>query len=302
MIVRYDTQEKVVGAFMLSIMLLLALTVLTIGRSKDWFREKVTYYTTFKESYNLEKGAAVKLFNADIGKVQEVTLVGNLVNVKMSIFAEYAPRIRKNSIATVQSVNFIGNKYISITPGSSESIQILAGEEIPSEERKSVSDLLAEFEVEETVKKVIRAVQDISEVAMLLKDPQGPLFSALTSINNSLTAVELRVGVILDSLAVAVDKVPHTVDLVDKDLIKAYEIGEEIEHNIVLLRQILDNLEKGSRDIPTITETTARGIEEIRVGVGHIDDVVQSLKKNILIKGNLSPGPEVRGADAGVRP
>jgi phospholipid/cholesterol/gamma-HCH transport system substrate-binding protein len=302
MIVRYDTREKVVGAFMLSIMLLLALTVLTIGRSKDWFRETVTYYTTFKESYNLEKNAAVKLFNADIGKVQEVTLEGNVVNVKMSIFAEYAPRIRKNSIATVESVNFIGNKYISITPGNSALPPIIAGEEIPSEEQQSVSDILAEFEVEETVKKVIRAVQDVSEVAMLLKDPQGPLFSALNSINNSLTAVEVRVGVILDSLVVAADKVPHTVDLVDKDLTKVYEIGEELEHNIVLLRQILDNVEKGSRDVPAITETTVRGIKEIRVGVEHIDAVVKSLKKNIFIKGNLPPGPVVRGTDAGIRP
>lgn len=302
MIVRYDTREKVVGAFVLSIFLLLALTVLTIGHSKDWFREKVTYYTTFKESYNLEKNAAVKLFNADIGKVQEVSLVGNVVHVRLSIFAEYAPRIREDSVATVQSVNYIGNKYISIKPGSPEAALISEGGGIPSEEQQSVSDLLAEFEVEKTAKKVIRAVQDVSEVAMLLKDPKGPLFSALNSVNNSLSAVEVRVGGILDSLSVSVDKVPHTVDLVDRDLTKVHEIGVELEKNIATLKQILENVEEGSRDVPAISESTARGIEEIRVGVEHIDEVVMSLKKNILIKGNLPPGPVVRGSDAGVRP
>ncbi|SCY86695.1 MlaD family protein [Desulfoluna spongiiphila] len=302
MIVRYDTREKVVGAFMLSIMILLALTVLAIGRSKDWFREKVTYFTTFKESYNLETNAAVKLFNADIGKVREVTLVGNVVHVRMSIFAEYAPRIRKDSIATVQSVNYIGNKYISITPGTPESPQLLADEEISSEEQQSVADLLAKFEVEETAKMVIRAVQDVSEVATLLRDPEGPLFAALTSINNSLSAVEVRVGAILDSLAVAVDKVPHTVDLVDRDLEKVHEIGVEIQANIALLQQVLTNVEVGSRDVPAITETTVKGIEEIRVGVEQIDEVVKSLKKSILIRGNLPPGPEVQVNDAGSRP
>jgi len=302
MIVRYDTREKVVGAFMLSIMILLALTVLAIGRSKDWFREKVTYFTTFKESYNLETNAAVKLFNANIGKVREVTLVGNVVHVRMAIFAEYAPRIRKDSIATVQSVNYIGNKYISITPGTPESPQLLADEEISSEEQQSVSDLLAKFEVEETAKKVIRAVQDVSEVATLLRDPEGPLFAALTSINNSLSAVEVRVGAILDGLAVAVDKVPHTVNLVDRDLEKVHEIGVEIQANIAVLKQVLENVEVGSRDVPAITETTVQGIEEIRVGVEQIDDVMQSIKKNILIRGNLPPAPEVRGSDAGSRP
>ncbi|VFQ43669.1 MlaD family protein [Desulfoluna butyratoxydans] len=302
MIVRYDTREKVVGAFMLSIMILLALTVLAIGRSKDWFREKVTYFTTFKESYNLETNAAVKLFNADIGKVTEVSLVGNVVHVRMAIFAEYAPRIRKDSIATVQSVNYIGNKYISITPGTPESPELLADEEISSEEQPSVADLLAKFEVEETAKKVIRAVQDVSEVATLLRDPEGPLFEALNSINNSLNAVEVRVGAILDSLAVAVDKMPHTVDLVDRDLEKVHEIGMEIQTNIALLQQVLENVEVGSRDVPAITETTVKGIEEIRVGVEQIDEVVKSLKKSILIRGNLPPGPEVRGQDAGTRP
>lgn len=302
MIVRYDTREKVVGAFMLSIMVLLAVTVLAIGRSKDWFREKVTYYTTFKESYNLETNAAVKLFNADIGKVREVTLVGNMVHVRMAVFAEYAPRIRRDSIATVQSVNYIGSKYISITPGTQASPQLLADEEIPSEEQPSVTDILAKFEVEKTAKQVIRAVQDVSEVATLLRDPEGPLFAALGSINNSLAAVESRVGVILDSLAVAVDKVPHTVDLVDRDLEKVHEIGVEIQANIAVLKQVLDNVEAGSRDVPAITETTAKGIEEIRVGVEHIDEVVKSLKKNLLIRGNLPPGPEVRARDAGSRP
>lgn len=302
MIVRYDTREKVVGAFMLSIMVLLAVTVLAIGRSKDWFREKVTYYTTFKESYNLETNAAVKLFNADIGKVREVTLVGNMVHVRMAVFAEYAPRIRRDSIATVQSVNYIGSKYISITPGTQASPQLLADEEIPSEEQPSVTDILAKFEVEKTAKQVIRAVQDVSEVATLLRDPEGPLFAALGSINNSLAAVESRVGVILDSLAVAVDKVPHTVDLVDRDLEKVHEIGLEIQANIAVLKQVLDNVEEGSRDVPAITETTVKGIEEIRVGVEHIDEVVKSLKKNILIRGNLPPGPEVRARDAGSRP
>ena len=302
MIVRYDTREKVVGAFMLSVLVVLAITVLTIGRSKDWFREKVTYYATFGESYNLEKNASVKLFNADIGKVKDITLVGNKVHVRLLVFAEYAPRIRKDSVATVASVNYIGSKYISIKPGTDASPQILEGGEIPSEEQKSITDVLAEFEVEKTVRKVIRAVQDISDVASLLKDPNGPLFEALGSINNSLNAVESRVGVILESLAVSVDKVPHTVELVDRDLQKIYELGVALEENVAVLKTILDNVEQGSRDVPIITETAVKGIDEIRVGVENIGDVVSSIKKNVLIKGNLPPGPKVSGDDAGLRP
>jgi ABC-type transporter Mla subunit MlaD len=62
------------------------------------------------------------------------------------------------------------------------------------------------------------------------------------------------------------------------------------------------NLEKGSHDIPRVTQSAAQGIHEIRGAVDNIDKVVKSLKKNFLIKPNLSPEPEAENVDAGLRP
>ena len=66
----YTRVEKSVGLFVIGIAVLVLTTVVILGRGKDWFAEEVTFYTSFRESYNLQVNAAVKLFKADIGKVE----------------------------------------------------------------------------------------------------------------------------------------------------------------------------------------------------------------------------------------
>ena len=118
---RYTSAEKSVGLFVIGITLLLLTTVVILGRGKDWFADEVTFYTSFKESYNLQVNAAVKLFKADIGKVKRISLGEDNVNVQLAILAKYASRIRQDSVAVVDSPTLIGSEYISIVPGAPNS-------------------------------------------------------------------------------------------------------------------------------------------------------------------------------------
>ncbi|MCJ7616946.1 MAG: hypothetical protein MUO43_10470, partial [Desulfobacterales bacterium] len=67
--VDYNKKEKIVGTFVIGIVILMLTMLIIIGRGKDWFKTYIIYYTTFEESYNLKENAAVKLYKADIGKV-----------------------------------------------------------------------------------------------------------------------------------------------------------------------------------------------------------------------------------------
>ncbi|MEW5910243.1 MAG: MlaD family protein, partial [Thermodesulfobacteriota bacterium] len=85
----FSVKEKIAGLFMMAVVVILAITVMIVGRGKNWFKSSVTYYTTFNEGYNLEVDAPVKLFKADIGKVKEITPVENKVRVRLSILEDY---------------------------------------------------------------------------------------------------------------------------------------------------------------------------------------------------------------------
>lgn len=293
--------EKVVGTFVIVVFVLLLAMVVLVGRGKDWFRKNIMYTTSFGEAYDLERNSPVKLFNANIGKVQKVELIGDRVEVTLAIYEEFAERIRTDSLATVEGISYIGKKYITIKPGSESAPLIEEEGRIPSLENKSISELLQEFEIEKTAKMVIKAVQDLADITAVIKDPEGPLFTALDSINQSLHAVESRIGAIMDDAALATSKVPGTVDQARADLEKVHEIGEVLLIHIAEIRKIIDNIELGSRQVPPVTRSLKSGIAEIRSGVENIDEVVQALQKNVLIRSHIPPDPDADALDAGLR-
>lgn len=327
----FKKKEKIVGTFIIGILILLLTTVIIISRGKDWFKTYVTYYTIFDESYNLQEHAAVKLYNAGIGKVKKITLVEDKVKVTLVILEEYATKIRTDTIAIVKSPTFIGSEYVSIIPGSSSAGLLPEGGKIRSMEKKSVDDILTEFEVQKTAKMVVQAVQDLSEIAKIMRDPQGPFFAALDNINKTLAHFEKiirgiqagegtvggllkskalfadileninKVGDILEDISQASAKTPETLAQLTDSIIRIKNILQEVDENIGIFKVILNNMEEGSYDIPEITQSTKEGINEIREGVDKVNKVFRSLQKNILIRSNIPPEPSSVNIDAGLR-
>jgi phospholipid/cholesterol/gamma-HCH transport system substrate-binding protein len=328
--VDYNKKEKIVGTFVIGMVVIMLAMLIIIGRGKDWFKTYITYYTTFDESYNLRENAAVKLYKTDIGKIKKITLAEDKVKVKLIILEDYSSRIRSDSVAIVDSPTFIGSEYIAIIPGTAEAPLIKEGGKIPSREKKSVDDILAEFEVEKTAKMVIPAIQDVAEIAQIMRDPKGPLFASLDSFNRTLSYFERvardieagkgtiggiirsrelldkilsdldKLGEILENINKASSKTPVVMDQVQDNLAAIKKIGNDVSESVSSIKRIVKQVEE-NHDIPEITHSVKNGIKEIRDSVDEIDKVVQSLQENFLIKSNLPPEEEPENIDAGLR-
>ncbi len=324
----FNRMERIVGTFVIGIAILLLSTLIVIGRGKNWFEKSVVYYTVFNEGYNLQENTPVKLFKADIGQVKQITLAENKVRVKLSILQKYQSRIRTDAVAVVESPTFIGSEYVSIIPGKGWASLIPPEGEIPSRERKSISDILDEFQVEKTARMIVQAIQNLAELTETLNDPQGRLHSTLNNLAHISANVEEMAGGIkkgegtlgslistrelmdsvlarlnqvehiLTDVGTATAKTPQSMDHIhtaSKDIneivFQAATVVAEIQTAAQTLNVILENVKAGSKDVPRITSTAKEGIAEIREGVADIDKVVQSLQKNILIRGNLPQEP-----------
>jgi len=298
----FNRKEKIVGIFIIFVAVLLFSTIIIIGRGKDWFKKYNIYYTTFAESYNLQPNASVKLHNAEIGKVKKITLVeGNKVKVKLAVLTEYASRIRKGTKAIVTSPTFIGSEYISIIPGKFRLSLIEKEGEIPSEEKKSISDFLDELEIKKTGDEIVRALQDIAEIAHILRDPDGPLFTAFKSLNNLLVnagsitediqagkgtigyilkSTELldkimadidRTGVILDDIAIASAKAPETVDMAMESLAITHNIG----------KSLLTSTEKVKDDVEESLTALKAMLKNLEEGSRNVPNITRDTKNGI---------------------
>jgi len=315
--ISFDAKEKIVGTFMVIMVILLLTVVVMIGRGKDWFKAYVTYYTVFDEAYNLGENARVKLFKADIGKVESVRLEGDKVKVELAIFEDHAIRIKMDSVATVESPTFIGSEYVSIKPGSTGALPIPENGTIPSKAKKSLADFLTEFEIEKTGKMIIKSLQNISEIVTDLRDPEGPLYTSLDSLAKTLVHLEEVIHEIKDGTS-SVDGLIQSEGLIERiyeelnnvnrilgnledATAKTPDIMNEVKKSMDMITRILTNIEKGSHDVPAVTKTTKHGIREIRDGVEEVDKVVQSVQESFLIKPNLPPEPKCEDIDTGLR-
>lgn len=312
----YTTAEKSVGLFIIGITVLLLTTVVILGRGKDWFAEEVTFYTSFKESYNLQVNAAVKLFKADIGKVKRISLGEDNVKVQLAILAKYASRIRQDSVAVVDSPTLIGSEYISIVPGLPDAPKIPVGGMIPSIEKKSISDILKEFEVEETAMLAVRAIHEIADLVTLMKDPHGPLLTTLANIEKTSTHLEQITGSIgqgqgslgslvasrelvdgvlsnlekgnalLDDMLATSAKGPVIMDQVSDNLATIQTAGSGVVENMHTLQTILGEARLSLRTIEVILENLKQGSEDIprvtvtaREGIREIRESVENIDR-----------------------
>lgn len=255
----FSNMEKMVGAFVIGVAALLIATIIMIGRGKDWFEKYVTYYTNFNESYNLQENADVKLFKANIGKVVDITLEKNRVRVRLAILEKYASRIRQDAIAIVESPTLIGSEYISIIPGSSDAPLVPAGGEVPSREKRSISDVIAEFEVEKTAKLVVKGIQDFSELTRLLGDTQGPLWQSLKNFQD--------VSTHLSAVAADLDAGRGPVGA----LLRSETILAQLEQNLNQLDDILTNID-------SVAQRTPDTLNRIEEGVRVYNDAGEAFK------------------------
>lgn len=311
---KFSGMDRVVGIFIIAVVALLVGSVVLVGRGKDWFRPTVTYYAQFKENYNLSPGSPVKLYKAEIGKVKDVTLVGDAVRVRLSIFEEYHNRFREDTVVTVESPTLIGSEYVAVRPGKHESRLIEPGGTVKSEEKRTLSEIMAEYEVEETAKRLTETIRNLADIVEELRDPGGPLFKSLDSIERNLKNVEavtndlregrgtvgqlLRSDELIDRLNTSVERLDNVLQSLEG---AAPEVTANLRESMEKIREIAANLEKGSRDVPAVIRTTKRGIQEIREGVDEMNRVVRAIQNNPLIKGSLPPKPEGEALDAGLR-
>ena len=146
--------------------------------------------------------------------------------------------------------------------------------------------------MEETAKRLTETIRNLADIVEELRDPEGPLFKSLNSIEKNLKNLEAvttdlkegegTVGQLLrsDELINRVNTSMERLDNVLKNLEGATpEVTANLRESMEKIREITTNLEKGSREVPAVIRTTKRGIQEIRDGVDEINRVVKALEK-----------------------
>ncbi len=281
----FTRKEQLAGGFLLVLIIFTVVTLLVIAQGKGWFHPQNTYLIKFRQGYNLHQGSLVKMFNAEVGKVAMLGITQTSgqpqVEVTIKINEEYANLIRQDSVAEVVSPTLIGSEYVEISPGTSGYPKIEPYGTIPSRERKSVTEHLAELASEENILKVKTMLAHLAQFSEDLKNDEKILQAALTHIDQvflNLAEGKGTLGMLLMQKDLY-NRMTQAIDRLDKFLVEAKilmvdfrptasNLGvftQSINQEIEPLKAIVANIKAGSEELPDLMEAatgTARSAKQ----------------------------------------
>ncbi|MFZ5482055.1 MAG: MlaD family protein [Myxococcota bacterium] len=128
---RNALQELKVGLFVFFFIALVVAASFVLGGGEDIFAREYVLHTRYGDVKGMKVGAVVRLAGMDVGEVGRVEFSQDPnvkeIEVDLKIRDEYQPRIREDSVASIQQIGVLGDMYVSITVGSPDKPQLEDG-------------------------------------------------------------------------------------------------------------------------------------------------------------------------------
>jgi phospholipid/cholesterol/gamma-HCH transport system substrate-binding protein len=136
-----------VGLFTGSLVVLLGIIVLLLGKRQGIFERHVRYLTRFEHASGVVPGAAVWLDGVVVGTVEAVELPSDPrqreITIVFRITARVADRVRADSKVQIRTLGLLGDRYLELSSGSPEKPALEAEAVVPSQEATDLEAALA---------------------------------------------------------------------------------------------------------------------------------------------------------------
>jgi len=155
-----------VGIFVLIAVLVFLGTIYALGARARLFESRETIYADFTEVAGLVEAATVRLAGVQIGRVTGVHLPpqpGGKVRVEMTIARRFGDRIRKNSVARIETQGLLGDKIVEITVGSPDAPPVKPGDVLAARDPFELGQVISESS--QTVKSVAALAESLRQTA-----------------------------------------------------------------------------------------------------------------------------------------
>lgn len=136
--------EIAVGVFVLIGILALGYLSFRLGKIDFFTKGYYTVYAEFDKIGGIKKGSVVEIAGVPVGSVEKVVLNEKYhAIVQMKIVNSV--RIPDDSIASVRTKGLIGEKYIQITPGGSDTFIAKDGKIRETESSVDIEEVLSKY-------------------------------------------------------------------------------------------------------------------------------------------------------------
>jgi phospholipid/cholesterol/gamma-HCH transport system substrate-binding protein len=135
--------ELATGIFLILGLLALGYLSVKMARLDVTGRGGYTVYAVFSSVEGLKPGAVVEIAGVEVGRVKSITLEDYQAKVELTI--RNGIKIPKDTIVSIRTKGLLGEKYIKLNPGGSETYIPAGGEILETEAPINLEELIANF-------------------------------------------------------------------------------------------------------------------------------------------------------------
>jgi phospholipid/cholesterol/gamma-HCH transport system substrate-binding protein len=156
-------QRLRVGVFVLVALAAFLGMIYALGARARLFEARYTVHADFTEVGGLVEGATVRLAGVQIGRVAGVNLPlqpGGKVRVDFTIAKQFADRVRKDSVARIETQGLLGDKLVELSVGTPGAPGTRDGDVIATRDATDFTRIMSEGS--ETVKQATKMMEEVS--------------------------------------------------------------------------------------------------------------------------------------------
>ncbi|MBP6656286.1 MAG: MCE family protein [Bacteroidia bacterium] len=262
------------GVFVIAGAALLIFGLYSIGKSKSMFGKTFILSCEFSDVNGLAVGNNVRYSGIDVGTVDKIEFANDsTIKVDMLIDDNFKKYIRANSIASIGTDGLMGNKLVSIAPGSSD---------VPLVENLSVIRSIKIVNTEEMLRTLDNTNNNISTITKNLKE-------ITDNVNRSRGTLYT---ILMDTmLASDVEKTLRNIQYVSRNLVETSGqlsditkdansgkgvFGVMLNDSVLSndLRQAILNIKNGSEKFSQITNDVTLITDQINNGKGVMNSLL----------------------------
>lgn len=284
------------GIFVVAGLALFVIALFYIGSKENLFTKTIKIYSVFSNVSGLTQGNSVQFAGITVGTIQSIEIIASdKVKVNMNIVSDVKKFIKKDSEATINSDGLVGNKVMSISSGSINSVSIEDGDSLHSIKPVSIGDIVNNLN--ESTKDAEKISKDMAEIVSKINNGDGTLgklvnnsdvFNSLDSLMKSFSGSSANINKILSqastTIAIVTDdirKMQGSIDTITKNIA---EITTKINSSQSLVGTLLTDT-VFANNIKGVLSNANQTTANLEMGSFSFYQNMEALKHNFLFKG-----------------
>lgn len=259
--------EKKVGLFFI-VGLFLLMILIELAEEVVVFKKEYILKAYFDSVNGLRVGDAIALAGVEVGKVKQIKVLEDKIEVVMRI--DRRAKVRADSTAVIKMTSLLGEKYVDITLGTPGMRVLAHNSVVRTRESPDINHLVkkidtATAEAGDLFSSFNQNQKDIaSRISRLLDENEADIRQAIKSFSEA----GLKLTQTLDSVKTVADKIERGEGSLGK-LLSDDQLYDEIKETVTQLKSITAKIDSGQGSLgklindPTLYDEATRTVREV---------------------------------------